>query len=474
MAVIVLLLGAVGAVILIAALTSGILERARLPQPALFLLLGALVGPFGLGWYDYGITSTTLKVVASLSLVLVLFTDSVGVNFRELRRNAGLAAAILGPGTILTALIIGAASHWILRLPFAESTILGAALASTDPVLLRAVVRSPSAPPAARHTLRIESGMNDVVLLPAVLLASAVLMHSSDVPLAVVVLRTLVLGALVGAATGFLAVKTMEQVRRHLGIRRDYESLYVLAIALLAFATAESVHGSGFIAAFAAGLIIARMDIELCECFYDYGEASAEMALLFAFVVLGDSAIWSGLDIISPRLLLFSVFALFSRTIVLVPTLAFARIDRRSRWIITWFGPRGLSSLLLVLLAVFANVPAGPELFAITSFVVLLSIVIHGGSQFLLRPAVTQPPAMTPSGAEVELVSDGVRITLDELDRLQSMGEEVHILDVRADASYRRTAEQPAGAVRVPPERATDTVRVLGLPPDSWLVLYCT
>lgn len=472
---IVVLLGAIGAVILIAALTSGILERARLPQAAVFLLLGALFGPYGLGVYNYGITSLTVKVVASLSLVLVLFIDSVGVNFREMRQHLSLAAVILGPGTIITALIITAAAHWVLQLGVAESVILGAALASTDPVLLRSVLRSPSVPPAARQALRIESGMNDAVLLPAILVATALLVGGSEhVSIPSVVLRTLLLGGAIGALAGFLAVKAMERVRRRMGIRRDYESLYVLAIALIAFAAAEAVHGSGFIAAFAAGLVVARLDVELCECFYDYGEASAEMALLFAFVILGNSAIWTGLDVVSVRVVIFSAFALFARTLVLAPTLRLAPVDRRSARIITWFGPRGLSSLLLVLLAVFAGVGNGEQLFAISSFVVLLSILIHGGSQVLLKPVPRELPAITPSGAEAELVSDPVRITIDEVQRLEDMGEDVRIVDVRADASYRRTPLQPVGAVRLAPERAVDAARVMGLPADAWLVLYCT
>ena len=78
------------------------------------------------------------------------------------------------------------------------------------------------------------------------------------------------------------------------GVRRDYESLYSLGVAFAAFAAAEAVHGSGFLAAFAAGLTIAALDVELCDCFLEYGETTAEMALLFTFVLFGSSLIWSG------------------------------------------------------------------------------------------------------------------------------------------------------------------------------------
>src|SRR5512140_2342349 len=112
----ILLLGVIGLVILVAALTSGLLERVRLPQVAVFLLLGALFGPLGFGLYDYGITSPTVTVVAVISLVLVLFTDAVAVNFRELRQHGKLAAIVLGPGTLVTAVITAAGAYYLLGL----------------------------------------------------------------------------------------------------------------------------------------------------------------------------------------------------------------------------------------------------------------------------------------------------------------------------------------------------------------------
>src|SRR5205823_7466730 len=113
----------------------------------------------------------------------------------------------------------------------------------------------------------------------------------------------------------YVAITLLDQVRKRVGVRRDYESLYALGVAFTAYAAAESVGGSGFLAAFAAGLTVAALDVELCDCFLDYGEASAEMFLLFTFVAFGTSLIWTGIEIASLGTLLFAAIALIVRTL---------------------------------------------------------------------------------------------------------------------------------------------------------------
>jgi sodium/hydrogen antiporter len=170
-------------------------------------------------------------------------------------------------------------------------------------------------------------------------------------------------------------------------VRRDYESLYSLGVAFTAFAAAEAVHGSGFLAAFAAGMTIAALDVELCDCFIEYGGVTAEMLLLFTFVLLGSYVIWTGLTVINGATLLFTVIAVLIRTPVYLLSLIKSGVDMRGRLLIAWFGPRGLSSLLLVLLPVFAGLPGGEQLFSICSLVVLVSVVLHGGAPMLLAQA---------------------------------------------------------------------------------------
>ncbi|MGH7538113.1 MAG: cation:proton antiporter, partial [Gemmatimonadales bacterium] len=158
-------LALVGVVIIVAALLSGLADRVRLPQVALFLALGAALGPAGLDLVDFALTSPVLQSIATLALVLVLFTDAVAVDLRAVRANARLAFLVLGPGTLLTALLLTVAAWVVLDLPPALAAVLGAALASTDPVMVRGLLRGPDLPDDARLALRLESGLNDLVLL---------------------------------------------------------------------------------------------------------------------------------------------------------------------------------------------------------------------------------------------------------------------------------------------------------------------
>src|SRR6185436_19225844 len=296
-------------------------------------------------------------------------------------------------------------------------------------------------------------------------------------------LQLFIIGPGAGVAVGLLGVATLDLVRRRIGIRRDYESLYSLGIAFAAFAAAEAVHGSGFLAAFAAGMTISVFDVELCDCFQEYGETTAEMTLLFTFVLLGSSLIWTGFAGAGLREALFAVAVVVIRPIVFLVSLWPTRLDRQSLRLISWFGPRGLSSLLLVLVTVFAGMPGSDRLFALCSLVVLLSVVLHGGSVMLLqkrdrneppppRPAVAEAPEERPS--EPAAAPDvPEKVDVPGMLRLQSAGEPVIVLDVRTDRSRDTSGQIAAGTVRLDPERAVEEAERLQLPREAWLVAFC-
>jgi len=469
-------------VIAVAALFSGLMEKARAPEVALFLILGLVLGPHGLGLVDYPIASPVLATIATIGLVLVLFTDSVSIDVAAAKAQRRLAMFVLGPGTILTALVIAVAGWLLLGLGPAPAAILGAALASTDPVLMRSLMRRPGVPDVARQTLSLESGLNDAVLLPVVLIAMLFLdnMPGQRAAPSKMVIDLFLLGPGAGILVGFIGVTVLERVRRHFGVRRDYESLYAIGLALAAYAAAEALHGSGFLAAFAAGLTIAATDAELCDCFLDFGQAGAEIFLLFTFVALGASVIWTGLDVISWQAVLFAVIALLSRSAVLAAGLKRHNLDSVSRRLIVWYGPRGLSSLLLVLLPVFAGWPGGQQLFSYASLVVLLSIIGHGGALMFWRGVLpVSATGETESGDALVNVTHKPRekaperISIAEVRRLQEAGEPVHLLDVRKQRDYRKADATIAGALRMPPDDAALRAAELALPKHDWLVAFC-
>src|SRR5262245_64524554 len=222
----ILTLALVGVVITLAALLSGFIDRSDIPQVGVFLALGAMLGPAGLELLDVSLDSPILRVVATLSLVLVLFTDAVSLSMAEIRRYRLLAFLVIGPGTLLSAALIALAAWMLLGFAPASAMIIGAALASTDPVMLRGLLRRPGLPETARLALRLESGLNDIVLLPIVLIAMAGLSTSDlfSVETARLVLDLFLLGPGAGVTVGLLAIGALELVRRKTGVRRDYES----------------------------------------------------------------------------------------------------------------------------------------------------------------------------------------------------------------------------------------------------------
>src|ERR1041384_73682 len=164
-------LAIIGIVIIVSALLSGLVDKSGLPQVAVFIFIGAALGPAGFGVFDMTLESPVLRVVAVLSLTLVLFTDAVTLNTKEVKRYSGLAFRMLGPGTILCAAFTAVAAWWLLGIAPASAAILGAALASTDPVLLRGLLQRRDISAQARQALQLESGLNDAVLLPIVIVA---------------------------------------------------------------------------------------------------------------------------------------------------------------------------------------------------------------------------------------------------------------------------------------------------------------
>lgn len=489
------LFGLVGAVIVGGALLAGPTERTGLPALAIFLLLGLLLGPFGLGLVEVALDDPLLRVVATLSLTLVLFTDAMTLDLREVRRNKALAALLLGPGTLLAAFGLAAVAWGLLGLPPVPAIVLGAAVASTDPVVLRGMLQGSPLPERLRLALRLESGMNDVLLLPIVVVALA-FGAPPGAPgggeLARLLVSLFVLGPVAGVVVGVSAVRLLAWVRGRFGVRREYEALYVIGVALAAFAAAEAVGGSGFLAAFAAGLVVSSLDVELCDCFLEYGQVTAEMALLFTYVLLGTAPIWSGLEVVGPATLLFVAVVLLLRLPIFAVALRPLGLPMAERLTLGWYGPRGLGSLLLALLAVFAGLPQGEGVVAVTSLAVLVSVALQGGWPLIRRgrrraatPATAAtpeaPPAPAPAGQPrrgdaIALAPPALpdRITVAQLRLHQAGGEQVAIADVRTERSYRGSDEMAAGALRAPPEDALAALRRHGVPPTAWVVAYCT
>ena len=476
--------GLIAIVLLVSALASGLVERAPLSFPIIFLGFGVLLGQGGLGLLAVGPRDATLEAVAVLTLALVLFLDAVKLQFGDGRRAWVVPVLTLGPGTFLIIGLVTLAAMLLLGLEPVPALLLGAILASTDPVVLRDVVRDTRVPRSVRRALTMEAGMNDIVVLPIILILTAIatahvggLTDWLDF-----LVRLFLVGPLAGFAVGGFGSWAMARVDARVSIRREYQALYGIGLVLAAYVAGVAVGGDGFLAAFAAGAAVVVLNTELCDCFLEYGETTAEMAMLLAFILFGAllSTLITTVPLL-PTLLLAGLIIVVARPAAILLVLSRLAISWRARAFIGWFGPRGLNSLLFALLAVRDGVPAGEYLLAITGVVVLVSVVLHGVTATPLAAWYGRQVAHETLNEERESTAGGLfqqpadavaRITPAELARRLAEPAPPLVLDVRTRSSYVPEEGQIPGSIRVLPDQVAEWAATA--PRDRLLVTYCT
>ncbi len=476
--------GLVAVVLVVTALISGMVERSPLSFPLIFLGLGFLLGERFLGVLTVGPHDQVLEVVATLTLALVLFLDAVKLEVRELGRRWVVPFLILGPGTLIVIGLGAVAISLLFGWGWTMAFIGGAALASTDPVVLREIVRDTRIPRSVRQVLRFEAGTNDLVVLPIILILIGVAgaEASSVAGWAGFLGKLLVLGPAIGFAVGGGGSWLIAKVDRRMPVRREYQALYGVGLVLAAYTAATVAGGDGFLGAFAAGLAVVVLNQTLCDCFLEYGEVTAEMAMLVTFVMFG-SVLSSiiGTTALGPAVVLAALCVIVIRPSTLSLVLARARMSWEARAFIAWFGPRGLNSLLLALLVVLADLPGAELLLATVGVVVLASVTLHGStatpvSAWYGRKVASQVLVEEREDTAAALLGvheqEARRITPAELSERLESGEPPVVLDVRTRSKYEADGVRMAGSIRLHPDEvltwAADNAQ------GRSVVAYCT
>lgn len=460
----------VAIVLTVAGLASGFVDRAPLSFPIIFLGLGFLLGHQGLGILDFGPDDPLLEAVATITLAMVLCLEAVRIGNIGMGGAGFVPVLSLGPGTIIIVSVIAAGAYFLLDVSVVIALLLGTILASTDPVVLRDVVREERIPASVRQALNIEAGTNDIVVLPTllILIALANAEASGAAGWAVLVGEVLILGPVIGFAIGAGAAWLMSRADRRFGVSEVYQSLYGVGVVLLSYAVATALGGDGFLAAFAAGFAVAVLNFDLCQCFLDYGETTSEMAMLLSFILFGVviSDLFAEVPLI-PALVLALIVILVARPLAIGIVLRKAAISNRARAFIGWFGPRGLNSLLLALLVIHADVPGAEFVLAVVGVVVTVSVIAHGASATPLSRAYGRAVENETHEEERDNaggIFDGdagasIRIKPEQLAKMLEEEKAPVILDVRTRSQYEQDKTRIPGAQRIAPDQVEEWVQ---------------
>ena len=380
-------LAVIAAFLLLYSLIAGRFESKLVNGPLLFLLTGWLLGPGGLELLSLSIDSAGIKLLAELTLVIVLFNDAANTNWQVLLANRQLPIRLLLIGLPLTLLCGALFGHWLYPdLPLLEMAILSTILAPTDAALGKAVVSNPAVPAPLREGLNQESGLNDGICVPVLLLLLALIApteeHTGTAALAItLMLEEIGIGLLVAFVLTALTVRLLKVSYLNGWQLPLWRQLTMPGLALLCFALAQTLGGSGFIAAFVGGLLMGRRLGEHKHAYIDSCEGYGDLLSVVIWMVFGAT-----LMPILPELLHWQywLYAIASLTLLrMVPVwlrLIGTGLKPELKLFIGWVGPRGLASIVFAVM-VLQNEPSligQRPIIATVLCTIILSVILHG------------------------------------------------------------------------------------------------
>jgi NhaP-type Na+/H+ or K+/H+ antiporter len=379
-----------GALVAAAAALSGLFRGSVLNASVLAVAAG--IGMASLDAVSVDSGSDTVRHAIELALILTLFSDGLFVERELLGRHWGPPArALIIAMPVTMALIALCARLLFPELDWAECFLLGAVLAPTDPVVTSTVVTARRVPGLIRHTLNLESGLNDGLALPLVLFFLVLAAPGGDARDAGLELfGEVAVGALIGLSLAYGAGVVLRRIPGG-GFAYNYEGVYALGLALFAYGLADVTWGNGLIAAFLAGVGLAVAEHDVPEAFGQFGENVSAIFQAITFFLFGALIVdtpWNKGVLV---LLAFIAFALLvARPAAVLLALAGTRLPQPHKIFIAWFGPKGVASMLFALLALNSAVPDNEFVFETASFVIIVSILAHGltdtvGSRWIER-----------------------------------------------------------------------------------------
>lgn len=371
------------AAVLIVTVISGFLSRVWLTEPIVVTVLGVIVAMVTTG-SPMTLESPLVAIFFELTLALVLFSDASRIDTARLRHGFKWPLRMLAVGLPL-AIALGTLAAWsALALPFGLALLVGSLLAPTDAALAEPVLEEESLPPRVRQALNVESGLNDGLAVPILLvalgLAGAESASDGASGAILLVAGQLGIGVMAGFALGWGGARVIGGLGDAGWINPLHQKIAAVALALGGFALVQLIGGSGFVAVFVAGAVMSHLTMPRCEYLYHFAETEGHTLVLLSFFILGAGPVAALFrDGVATSSLLLAALSLFvARPAAIAVSLLGERLQWRTIWFLGWFGPRGLATVVFLLVAMEELASLGSQVTEVVVVTVTASILLHG------------------------------------------------------------------------------------------------
>ena len=388
-----LLIFIIALIVLLYGFFSKSLENHNISGPMVFMVFGIALSPLLLNIAHLNINDGMVKTIAEIALIIVLFSDSSTINIKKFRDQWKIPARLLFIGLPLTIIFSTyAGTLFFSQESLANLLLMALILAPTDAALGKAVVTDKKLPLKIRSAINVESGLNDGIVFPILItVVLLILSHrelGNDSSWILYLFTQIFVGAIIGAFSGYVGAKLLTKAVKNNWIVESYRNLSPISLAILSFYFAEYFGGNGFISAFVAGVFFGSFSKVIDIKTEAFLEGTGEILILISFLVFGLTFIPATIEYWDLPVLLYALLSLtLFRMLPVALSLTGLKLSLSTKLFIGWFGPRGIASILYVMIVAhkIVDIHGHEKLYAVITLTILLSIILHGLSA---RPLV--------------------------------------------------------------------------------------